>query len=121
MLDFLDQINRLEQLLELWLRPDPLNSDAKVNLIENPHTRLYGRLDAMVLMRMINQPAKYAPIIEQSYQYVLNAPTCKSLDGHPGTYYRSKRYPKKKRREVFLLDWATLTELLDQDYPPSAD
>lgn len=116
MLDFLDQLNDLEQLLELWLRPDPFNPDAKANQSTNSDVRLYARLDALVLMRLINKPEKYAPIIEQSYQYAL---TCTTLEDRPGV--RSKRHPKKTRREVFFLDWATLTELLDRDYPPSAD
>lgn len=119
MLDFLDQINNFDQLLELQLKPAPLDPDAKINQSQNsPYSRLYADLPAMVLMRIINQPEKYAPIIEQSYQYAL---TGKKLNDEPGRYYQSKRYPKKKRREVFLLDWATLTELLDRDYPPSAD
>lgn len=115
-LDFLDQINDLEQLLALRLKPDPFNPDAKVNQSTSPYIRLYADLPAMVLMRMINKPEKYVPIMDQSYQYAL---TCNRLLHTPSRYYNSPRYPKTPPREVFLRDWATLTKLLDRDYPAS--
>lgn len=126
MLDFLDQLNRFEQLWELWLKPDPLNPEASSNqLKDGPYTNMYvfrnstGRsLKALILMRLMNQPAKYGPIIEHLYEHAL---TSGSLREQPSPHHRSERYPKASPREVFLLDWATLTELLDRDYPPSAE
>ncbi|MFZ3192393.1 MAG: hypothetical protein WA154_04180 [Moraxellaceae bacterium] len=127
MLDFLDQMNCFEQLWELWLKPDPLNPDASSNqLKDGPYTDMYIRnkfltertLKALILMRLMNQPEKYGLIIEHLYRYAL---TSGLPEEPPSPYHRSKRYPKKSLREVFLLDWATLTELLDRDYPPSTD
>lgn len=113
MLHLIDSIQSYEQVFQLWSTPAPLDPPeaSRNQLPRGRYHYMYSdqfgaseTLKSMILARMINKPAIYAPVIEHLYADTLS----------------NKKLPAPKL-EAFKRRWAIICELLDRDYPPSTD
>lgn len=103
----LDGVTSAEQLLALWRTPYPCDPDS--NPHANDNAKFYGdenttdnAFKALILIRMINKPAQYQALIDDICESTLE-----------------KWLTTSSKKMQFQQRWATLTELLDRDYPLS--
>lgn len=105
----LEGVTSAEQLLALWRTPFPCDPDSNPHADDN--AKFYGServtdmaFKALILIRMINKPAQYQALMDDIYESTL-----------------AKEWTSSAKKMQFQQSWATLTKLLDRDYPPSAD